>query len=367
MSEPRDNVLFLGGRALAEAGYNKAASGMAAAAQRHYPAAVPPQPGPFHPDHRLAAHPHPLYHPSQPGPLPYLYARDYAVSPAPRVSRLTPSRSWPPLPPIVRTLITRTTAFPGTICLIRWSSSSRRPAPVRLRADDRPFCRLIRRPNSPFRLTCSPRTPPDTTVIGKTCATRSPLPHRCRHRHRFSDYPLPGFDRNKSLAAAQHQHQQQQHQQAVAATAAASQQNRNVLTMASQMHLMGNSAGHRQQVTSSSAMPAGRQLIAHHAYDADSESVPKRPRLITEQKPSLSLHQPLHIDTRDVHEMGKKVTARPADCPDPNHLSAAGLHAASGGHLSHSAERRRAAGPVPVQVHKRRPRPEHQSHRPGDF
>ena len=81
------------------------------------------------------------------------------------------------------------------------------------------------------------------------------------------------------------------------------------MTMASQMHLLGNSAGHRQQqVTSSSALPGARQPhqhIAHHAYDADIESVPKRPRLITEQKSAL--HQPLHIDIRDVHEIGKKV------------------------------------------------------------
>lgn len=79
MSDTRDNVLFLGGRALAEAGYNKTASGMAA---RHYPAAAAVQPMQLYPQQteRLAAPAHPLYHPPAPGQLPYLYARDYAVS-----------------------------------------------------------------------------------------------------------------------------------------------------------------------------------------------------------------------------------------------------------------------------------------------
>lgn len=112
---------------------------------------------------------------------------------------------------------------------------------------------------------------------------------------------MSGYDRSKSLALAQ-----QHHQQSLVAATAASQQSRNVMTVASQMHLLGNNMRQHQQVTSSSALSVGRQHIAHHPYDADHESVPKRPRLITEQKPSL--HQPLHIDIRDVHDMGKKVT-----------------------------------------------------------
>jgi hypothetical protein len=176
------------------------------------------------------------------------------------------------------------------------NNNSSRGHPDLLLADDRPFCQPLRliSPNTDIRLTCSPRIPPDTTVIGETvCSVLLTAELLIPLFRRFSDYPLPGFDRSKSLAAAQQQ-----------------QQSRNMTIGQSPMHFMGSSssssAGHRQQVTSS-ASPGSRHHIAHHVYEADSESVPKRPRLITE--PKASLHQPLHIDTRDVHEIhGKKVT-----------------------------------------------------------
>lgn len=141
--------------------------------------------------------------------------------------------------------------------------------------------------------------------------------------HRFAEYQLStqGYAERsaKSLAAAA----QQQQQAAVAATAA-SQHNRNVLgaaaaaaaAAASQppLHLVaGSGPGHRQLMSSA---PGQRQHnLAHHPFGLnDNESAPKRPRLIVEQKPSL--HQPLHIDIRDSHDVGsKKVTGAPPLLP----------------------------------------------------
>ena len=60
--------------------------------------------------------------------------------------------------------------------------------------------------------------------------------------------------------------------------------------------------------------------MTHPAFhEMDSEAVPKRPRLIADPKPAL--HQPLHIDTRDVHEISKKVLLLCQQTSPSHHVS----------------------------------------------
>ena len=79
-----------------------------------------------------------------------------------------------------------------------------------------------------------------------------------------------------------------------------------MLSLSSPLHLL---PGGRQQLASAAGLPASRHaahLPPHAFLDNAEEALPKRPRLMVEQK--AALHPPLHIDTRDMLDLGKKVS-----------------------------------------------------------